>query len=88
MKDAVVYDTADLAVRQQMDEEIRLIEAMPVVKKLGARCSHRRQRWRVSSLSLVPRGARDSGLVRKEDRAACANVAVSNYPARLPARAS
>ena len=35
MKDAIVYDTADLAVRQQMDEEIRLIEAMPVVRSLG-----------------------------------------------------
>ena len=31
MKDAVVYYTDDLAVRQQMNEEIRLIEAFPVV---------------------------------------------------------
>ena len=34
MKDAVVYDTDDLAVRHQMDKELRLIEALPVVRSV------------------------------------------------------
>ena len=34
MKEALVYDTDDLAERQQMDEEVRAIEAMPAVQTL------------------------------------------------------
>ena len=42
---ALVYDTDDVAIRGQMDDEVLRIEAMPVVRKLLQIPRHRAPRY-------------------------------------------
>ena len=50
MNSALVYDTNDAAVRLKMDDEVRAIEALPVVSELAQLAASRNTRRLASTV--------------------------------------